>query len=1029
MIIENNLHGIDIDSRAVQIGSLALWLRAQRTWKELAIKPAMRPHIERSNIVTAEPMPGEEHMRREFIAGLKPRVMAQLVDVVFETMKIAGEAGSLLTIEDEIKGAVAEAKRQWLDSPMPEQQMLFSGTSETPPRQQEIRFDIKGVTEERFWEQAEAKILAALKAYAERAENGFATRRRLFAQDAARGFAFVDLCRKLYDVVLMNPPFGELTKGTETYIESAFPKSRGNILAHFLERAAKWTVADGKTGAIVSRTCFFLTSLDEFRTGILDNLMHSVVFADLGSGVLDAMVETAAAVFDRTRPLAEEAVFFRLLSVAQKDAELLDGSNGIINSQISTNVFLSAPKSFDMLNGRPYVYWITPQIIKRIAAHATFEPAGCEIRVGLQTGDDQRFLRLWHEVAQNAIIECPPATATKDIQRYCLRQTTEGKSWAWYSKIDAASPFVASIHLVVNWEKNGSEIKAYHVGRGYSASKYVMSESHYFRPGISYMLRSSRLVPYLVPKAVIPTAGRSQIYPKEGREYWALFLAASNLASAVARFKGENFGQPKFQNSMVASVPYVEPPPDLSEVIAPTLKEIMERRTLAFQCDETCIEFVAISADLEFPENSRLDRTSLIGEELDRRVGAAFGFNDSDTNILQRDLMDSVNSPAWVTDAVEADDCEEEVRDQVTGNGKGHRLLSYLLGCVFGRWDLRMFQEIALAPKQADSFDPLPVCPPGMLVGPNGLPAEPGCIVSEEWLRARPNAIAVPPEGSVKNPTIPDSDYPLRISWDGLLVDDPGFDGAHAHGQDLVRRIREVLDLLWKDKAHEIEQEVCEILGVSQLRDYFRRPSGFFQDHLKRYSKSRRKAPIYWPLSTMSGSYTIWLYYHRLSDQTLYASVNRYVEPKIAETERMMARIEDELKTAAGREATRLNDRLSEANSFVNELRALREELLRIAALPYKPNLNDGVIINAAPLHKLFRFREWGKDTEDCWKKLTKGEYDWAYLAYTIWPDRVREACKKDRSIAIAHNLENLCEVAVPTPKKSGGRGTKESGR
>jgi hypothetical protein len=263
-----------------------------------------------------------------------------------------------------------------------------------------------------------------------------------------------------------------------------------------------------------------------------------------------------------------------------------------------------------------------------------------------------------------------------------------------------------------------------------------------------------------------------------------------------------------------------------------------------------------------------------------------------------------------------------------------------------------------------------------------------------------------------------DSDYPLRIAWNGILVDDPGFNGDRPHRNDIVRRVREVFDLLWKEKAHEIEQEACDILGISDLRDYFRKPAKFFQDHLKRYSKSRRKAPIYWPLSTASGSFTIWIYYHRLNDQTLYAAVNKYVEPKTSEIERGLAQIEDELKAASGGEATRLRDRLNETQTYLGELRDLRDELLRITALPYKPNLNDGVIINAAPLTGLFNLRSWANDTKKIWDKLNKGDYDWAHLAYTIWPDRVRNVCKKDRSIAIAHGLEELCEVEAPKTKK-----------
>jgi hypothetical protein len=155
-----------------------------------------------------------------------------------------------------------------------------------------------------------------------------------------------------------------------------------------------------------------------------------------------------------------------------------------------------------------------------------------------------------------------------------------------------------------------------------------------------------------------------------------------------------------------------------------------------------------------------------------------------------------------------------------------------------------------------------------------------------------------------------------------------------------------------------------------------------------------------------------------LTDQTLYTAVNKYVEPKISEIERGLAQIEDELKAASGGDATRLRDRLNETQTFLGELRDLREELLRIAALPYKPDLNDGVIINAAPLTGLFNLRSWANDTKKIWDKLKKGDHDWAHLAYTIWPDRVRDVCKKDRSIAIAHGLEDLCEVETPKTKK-----------
>ena len=220
------------------------------------------------------------------------------------------------------------------------------------------------------------------------------------------------------------------------------------------------------------------------------------------------------------------------------------------------------------------------------------------------------------------------------------------------------------------------------------------------------------------------------------------------------------------------------------------------------------------------------------------------------------------------------------------------------------------------------------------------------------------------------------------------------------------------------------------------MRDYFRKPAGFFADHLKRYSKSRRQAPIYWPLSTASGSYTLWIYYHRLTDQTLFQCVNDFVKPKLEEIMKDELRVMKELEGGASSSVhtsslnphnSSLNphnsrEKLEELRDLKQELQVFQDELLRIAGLPYKPNLNDGVLITASPLWKLFRLPKWQKELKACWEALESEEYEWAHLAYTIWPDRVKKVCKTDRSIAIAHGLEDLCDVKAPEKKAKRGK-------
>jgi hypothetical protein len=92
LILAHNIHGIDIDLRCSQIAALALWLRCQRAYQEMGLKKE-RPRITRSHFVCAEPMPGEEQMLKEFVTQLEPKLLGQVVEVVFDKMKFAGEVG------------------------------------------------------------------------------------------------------------------------------------------------------------------------------------------------------------------------------------------------------------------------------------------------------------------------------------------------------------------------------------------------------------------------------------------------------------------------------------------------------------------------------------------------------------------------------------------------------------------------------------------------------------------------------------------------------------------------------------------------------------------------------------------------------------------------------------------------------------------------------------------------------------------------------------------------------------------------
>lgn len=288
LILAHNLHGIDIDVRATQIAALALWLRAQRAYQAMGLKKN-RPKITKSNIVCAEPMPGEATLLEEFIQELQPKVLGQLVRVVFNKMKLAGEAGSLLKIEEEIREAIDIAKRVWQE---PKQLSLSPEFAQT----EQLSFDVAEVSDRAFWSDVEEKLKWALRDYARQtAIDSEQLQRQLFANDAVQGFGFVDICQKRFDVTLMNPPFGEASKPSKSMIDGAYPRTKNDVYAAFVERGLELLERGGFLGAITSRTGFFLSSFQKWREEILLKEARPTVFADLGYGVLDtAMVETAA---------------------------------------------------------------------------------------------------------------------------------------------------------------------------------------------------------------------------------------------------------------------------------------------------------------------------------------------------------------------------------------------------------------------------------------------------------------------------------------------------------------------------------------------------------------------------------------------------------------------------------------------------------------------------------------------------------------------------------------------------------------
>src|SRR5690606_14547847 len=237
LIIEHNIYGVDIDPRAAQIATLALWLRAQRAWHDAGVKAKERPCIGQGHVVAAVAPPAEKELRLQFTSSLD-QLDAELFEKTLQMLKVLPELGVLLRVECELPHLIEQVYGKNID--------LFDDCQ-------------KGKT----WEQIESDLRTALAEFSQAAESTY--QGRLFAQDALQGLRLIDLCSETLYVVVIMPPFGEPTNIVSKILDKQYPYWSGNILCCFIERAINLVRNSGLVGVIFDRTVAAKSSYEQHR--------------------------------------------------------------------------------------------------------------------------------------------------------------------------------------------------------------------------------------------------------------------------------------------------------------------------------------------------------------------------------------------------------------------------------------------------------------------------------------------------------------------------------------------------------------------------------------------------------------------------------------------------------------------------------------------------------------------------------------------------------------------------------------------
>lgn len=936
LILENNIYGAEIDPRALQIAALSLWLRAQQSWSNLGVPREERPVIERSHLVLAEPMPGNKRMLKLLTEQLdKP--MQRLLVKIWEKMQYAGEAGLLIKMEQEIEAEIEDLRKNWSKVNATQSASLFDSDekkAEIYAANEKIAKLDKKEVKAAFFATIVEKLQEALRSVSSRLSEEEGYENTLFANDAVRGFAFIELCQKRYDVILMNPPFGEGSECTIGYLDDHYSCWCKNLVCAFFDRMQELLEDNGLVGSIFDRTVLIKSSYEPFRKKNICGFISAC--ADTGEFVLDANVVTSTLVLSKSPSIKKEGIFIDVF----KDnptlkADVIKGSIKKLLSSSVENICIRKSSDFINLPNSIIGYYFDDNILELFKSKNLLQ-RGIVARQGHAFISAWNF-RLFYEYK-------------KAISTYTLYNGSR------YTQ------FYSEYRDCVSWINNGLAIKSHKSFRN-SSGEYQL------KSGVGYGKRGEIVDAHILKDKTFFTV--------EGMAFPAIsgstaICTLSFINSILAQYSVNLYTDQHKQAGNMNLLPMPEYTTRQSE-IKRIITEIIDIKRWWFSLDETNLEYHGLVGQImsshhiedcidQLQEKLTADYNrylKLVKQNDDLWMSLAGIEEDSDF----RATLNAYKSRRPYEDLLSIDGASSS--NVINKQVMAQEIVMELVGMAFGRWNIRYAAKPSTIPAFGDVFDPLPFMP----------------------------VVSLKAEDAMT--------YPLTLPADGILM------GDNNHPDSLVKRVQEVMQSLWPNDADEVESELCQLIGVDSLQSYLESPNGFFDYHFKRYTKSRRKAPIYWPISSLEGETTMWVYYPKLSNQTLpHLLLLLSKERTAAQSDLTAAQLANDKK----REAALLN--------LLGDIQTLEAELQRVNDLPYRPNHDDGVPVTAAPLLNTFRHNGWKKECQSNWDELQKGEYDWSHLAYALYPARIREKAKKDWCMALTHGLEELCENK-PKEKKT----------
>lgn len=902
-ILANNLFGIDIDLRAVQLSALALYIRAKSHHRDAVLTE--------SNLACADVTMFRGAHRHKIANEMAfPKGLSLIFDQFCDTLDDASLMGSLVRVE------------------------------------------------KLFHEKLQANELkSAIDDYVQK-KAGEGIDESYFGSETAKGLRLLEVLIRRYDVVFTNPPYmsnRNMNPAMSAFMRVNYNNSKGDLYSGFIERCSELLAEGGRMAMITQQSFMFISSYEDLR-GLLLGKTAIEAMAHVGPRAFDEQqgekVNTTAFILRRESLAGARqdgmGVYFRLVKEPNADAKRIAFEHALAHrsaGQPDSRLFEYRQGDFAAIPGSPWVYWITPGLR---AKFREFNRLGqiADPRRGLTTADNFRFMRYWWEVGYPRIGFSYPSG--KDA-------ADSGKQWFPCVKGGLFRKWHGNQEYIINYGADGKELKAWadplYGNSGWS--RIIKSTDMYFLPGITFTAISSRSLSFrVVPSGCLFDQGGNFIYVQDDRLRSAL-LGILNSKVFMYFLKVLN---PTI-NICVTDISNVPIPNLLGSELSLLVREAVTLSEAESVNSETTYEF---SVPLDWHRGNevsetRQNRIVQLQEQIDECAYTLSGIADADRKVVEAELAESSES----SDAEEIEDEPNDPPDADTpdiASASPQELakawVSYAVGVTLRRFEPGIAGALGCGQFATDVASRL-------------------CDLTDK---------------------------------DGIMVLEEG------HPDDLARRILEVLGAIYGDA--ETERIIRTATGsAASLRDavdaYL--TGDFFRDHMRRY----HKRPVYWLIQSSKKNYSVYLFHEKATPDSLSLLRGiRYLGGRINGLKQEQTSL-FEAARRGDKGATKKAGLVAELIEELEEFDQRIEAATRVAVkdkdghnvtVRWEPELDDGVYINAAPLHELLP--SWREvNPKKAWQELAAGDYDWSKTAMRYWPQRVHQKCKDNKSYAIAHGL------------------------